>query len=148
AETVGEPVVPTATVEHIESCGDFQALIPAFLNGSLSEARALLLEDHTHECIPCRRALKEARSARAVPVRRVAKTNRFNIQPVVLRWGIAAALVVGFGLLALPFIQRYSPFGPQFEATVQATEGQVYQISDTRSVPLTTGEKLNRNDRL
>jgi len=147
AENVSKPLA-MATVERIESCGDFQALIPAFLNGSLSEARALLLEDHTHECIPCRRALKDARSARAIPVRRVAKKNRFNIQPVVLRWGIAAALVISFGLLALPFIQRYAPFGTQFEATVQAADGQVYQISDTRSVPLTTGEKLNRNDRL
>jgi TRAP-type mannitol/chloroaromatic compound transport system permease large subunit len=46
-----------------------------------------------------------------------------------MRWGIAAALVIGFGLLALPFIQRYAPFGGELEATVQAAEGQVYQIA-------------------
>ena len=148
AEATGDLQIAAPMVDRIESCADFQSLIPAFLNGNLTEARSLLLEDHTHECIPCRKALKQARSVQTVPVPRVTKKNRFTIQPVVLRWGIAAALVIAFGLLALPFIQRYSPFGGQFEATVQAADGQVYQIADTRSVPVSAGEKLNRNERL
>ncbi|HEY6122571.1 MAG TPA: FecR domain-containing protein [Pyrinomonadaceae bacterium] len=148
AEATGDLQIAAPRVDRIESCADFQSLIPAFLNGNLTEARSLLLEDHTHECIPCRKALKQARSVQTVPEPRVTKKHRFNIQPVVLRWGIAAALVIGFGLLALPFIQRYSPFGGQFEATVQAADGQVYQIADTRSVPVSAGEKLNRNERL
>jgi ferric-dicitrate binding protein FerR (iron transport regulator) len=135
-------------VERIESCADFQSLIPAYLRNQLSEARSLLLVDHTHECIPCRKALKEARTSRTAQTQSPARSRRFNIQPVVLRWGIAAALVIGFGLLALPVIQRYSPFGGKFEATVQAAEGQVYQIADTRSVPIGKGEKLDRNGRL
>ena len=39
-------------VDRIEGCADFQSLIPAYLAGKLSEARSLLLVDHTHECIP------------------------------------------------------------------------------------------------
>jgi hypothetical protein len=146
----GNDEVPSVVtnVERIESCSDFQSLIPAYLRNSLSEARSLLLVDHTHECIPCRKALKEARTSRVAQVQAPARTRRFNIQPVVLRWGIAAALVIGFGLLALPFIQRYSPFGGRFEATVQAAEGHVYQIADTRSTPIGQGEKLDRNGRL
>src|SRR5829696_131100 len=120
------------TVDRIESCGDFQSLIPAYLAGKLSEARSLLLVDHTHECIPCRKAMKEARSRRSVTVKPAARNTRYSLQPVVLRWGIAAALVIGFGLLAIPFMQRFWPYG-QFEATVQAAEGQVYQIADTRT---------------
>src|SRR5438046_605206 len=53
----------------IEGCADFQALIPAYLDRKLSEPRALLLVDHTHECIPCRKALKNARQSRVAPVR-------------------------------------------------------------------------------
>ena len=44
--------------------------------------------------------------ARMAPAKKAAVTRRYSIQPVVLRWGIAAALVIGVGLVALPFIQR------------------------------------------
>src|SRR5437870_4519900 len=98
--------------DRIEGCADFQSLIPAFLGGKLSEARSLLLVDHTHECIPCRRALKQAREARvSAPIpavrKRNQKTAQYNIRPVILRWGIAAALVIGLGLVAWPLVQRY-----------------------------------------
>ena len=133
---------------RIGNCADFQSLIPAYLTGSLSEARSLLLVDHTHECIPCRKAMKDARSRRMAPAKKAAATRRYSIQPVVLRWGIAAALVIGVGLVALPFIQRWAPLGGDLEATVQAAEGQVYQIADTRSTPVTAGEKLQKGDRI
>ena len=138
----------TPVTERIGSCADFQSLIPAYLTGSLSEARSLLLVDHTHECIPCRKAMKDARSRKMAPAKKAAVTRRYSIQPVVLRWGIAAALIIGVGLIALPFIQRWAPLGGDLEATVQAAEGQVYQIADTRSAPVTAGEKLQKGDRI
>src|SRR4029079_16455845 len=91
--------------DRIEGCNDFQSLIPAYISGNLSEARSLLLVDHTHECIPCRKAMKEARVRRA-GTQTPAKANRSTLRPVILRWGIAAALVIGFGLLAVPLVQR------------------------------------------
>ncbi len=141
-------VTESLAAERIENCADFQSLIPAHLSGNLSDARSLLLVDHTHECIPCRKAMKDARSRRMAPVKKAAATRRYSISPVIMRWGIAAVLVIGLGLVALPFIQRYAPLGGDLEATVQAAEGQVFQIADTRSIPVTTGDKLQKGDRL
>jgi hypothetical protein len=138
----------SVAADRIGDCADFQSLIPAYLTGSLSEARSLLLVDHTHECIPCRKAMKDARSRKMAPAKKAVVSSRFRIQPVILRWGIAAALVIGLGLVALPFIQRWSPLGGNLEATVQAAEGQVYQIADTSSAPVTVGEKLQKGDRI
>src|SRR4051794_40160051 len=44
--------------EQIRGCEDFQSLMPAFVEGKLSNARKLLLEDHANECIPCRQELR------------------------------------------------------------------------------------------
>lgn len=135
------------SVDRIEGCADFQSLIPAHLAGKLSEARSLLLVDHTHECIPCRKAMNEARSKRSVTIKPAASKSRFTIQPVIMRWGIAAALVIGLGLLAIPFVQRFWPYG-QFDATVQAAEGQVYQIADTQTASVSTGAKLQQGEKV
>jgi hypothetical protein len=143
----GEAEFKMPNIDHIEGCADFQSLIPAYLAGKLSEARSLLLVDHTHECIPCRRAMKDARVRRTTFVKAPVKTKRYSLQPVVMRWGIAAAVVIGFGLLAVPFMQRYWPFG-EFEATVQAAEGQVFQVADTKTAAVSTGAKLQKGERV
>src|SRR6185503_13898568 len=130
-------------VDRIEGCADFQSLIPAHLAGKLSEARSLLLVDHTHECIPCRKAMNEARSKRTGTIKPAVRKTSYSLQPVILRWGIAAALIIGLGLLAVPFVQRFWPYG-QFEATVQAAEGQVFQVADTRTASVSNGTKLQQ----
>jgi hypothetical protein len=143
----GETEFKMPTVDRLEGCADFQSLIPAHLAGKLSEARSLLLVDHTHECIPCRKAMNEARARRAGIAKAPVKAKRYSLQPVVMRWGIAAAIVIGFGLLAVPFMQRYWPFG-EFEATVQAAEGQVFQVADTQTTAVSTGAKLQRGEKV
>ncbi|MDX6575866.1 MAG: hypothetical protein QOE96_1819 [Blastocatellia bacterium] len=146
APTAGAPA------DHIEGCADYQTLIPAYLGGKLSDARTLLLVDHTHECIPCRKALKQARESRqgsVVPAgrRQNRKAAVYSLRPVVLRWGIAAVLVIGLGLIALPLIQRYVPFG-SFDVTVQAADGPVYAVTDAQTRVLNAGEKIKRGDKI
>src|ERR671918_89454 len=75
----GETEFQMPAIERIEGCADFQSLIPAYLAGKLSEARSLLLVDHTHECIPCRKAMKEARSRRSASIRPAVKARRYSL---------------------------------------------------------------------
>jgi hypothetical protein len=141
----GETEVKLPTVDRIEGCADYQSLIPAYLAGKLSEARSLLLVDHTHECIPCRRAMNEARSRRSATIKPAVSKSRFTLQPAVMRWAVAAAVVIGVGLLALPLMQKFWPYG-DFEATVQAAEGQVYQVADTQTASISAGAKLQKGE--
>ena len=143
----GETEFQLPAVERIEGCRDFQSLIPAHLAGKLSEARSLLLVDHTHECIPCRKAMNEARAKRSASFKPAARKPSYSLQPVIMRWGIAAALIIGLGLLAVPFVQRFWPYG-NFEATVQAAEGQVYQIADTKTAAVSNGAKLQQGEKV
>jgi hypothetical protein len=80
-------------------------------------------------------------------VKPAARKTSYSLQPVILRWGVAAALVIGLGLLAVPFVQRFWPNG-NFEATVQAAEGQVYQIADTRTAAVGNGAKLQQGEKV
>src|SRR5437660_1590299 len=159
AAALGTPVDAGAPIEaphagasasRIEGCADFQSLMPSYLSGQLSEARSLLLVDHTHECIPCRRALKQARQSRTaaaiLPARKQKRAiSNYNLRPVVWRWGIAAVLLIGLGVIALPLIQRYVPFG-SFEATVQAADGPVYAVADAQMRSINAGQKLGRGE--
>ena len=148
------PLNILSVVDRIEGCADFQSLIPAYLGKQLTEARSLLLVDHTHECIPCRKALKNARESRVAATadravkmqpRKRAAVARYNLRPVVLRWGIAAVLVIGLGLIALPIVERYVPVG-SLDATVQAAEGPLYGVADAKTRALNVGEKIGQGD--
>ena len=117
----------------LHTCADFQALIPAYRAGTLSPARALLLKDHTHECVACYKALK----ANPPATSHQPLTTR-SAQPI-LRWAIAAALVTAAGLAFWTFRPAYS--GP--EATIESVDGLIYRVSDTGTVPLIRGAAVD-----
>lgn len=141
-----------AQSDTIQGCNDFQSLIPFYLRGELSDSRRLLLEDHTHECIPCRKALKVARAgnqtAAAATVNRFDTRRKTSFAPSpVWRWAVAATLVVGFALVGWVAFQRM-PFGDAMYATVHAADGPVYRVSDTESVAVKAGDEIRRGDRV
>ena len=139
----------TALPEQIRNCSDFQTLIPVYLRGNLSGARALLLEDHTHECIPCRKALKQARAgSRALAgANQLNRTRKSSSQHAVWKWGIAAALIITCGLAAVVFMHRF-PYGEAIAATVQSATGSLYRVSDADSRVIAAGEQIQKGEKI
>src|SRR5215813_7054994 len=132
-------------VEQIRNCDDFQALIPAYLQGYLSSARTTLLEDHTRECVPCRKALKQARHGNQEAIRlqeQRAKADATRYRANVMRWAVAAVLVVGLGLFAWPWIQRSINSLYTLSAIVEAAQGGVYKVTGDKTQAVKAGEKL------
>ena len=145
---------PNNTAEQIRGCSDFQSLIPAYLDGQLSSARTLLLEDHSNECIPCRRELKAQRSAASgtaaaarQPIRAKAQSNAWGFGNG-LRWSFAAVMVVFLGLAGLFVYERIDPSGQTLAATLESSDGLVFVVSDPESRPLTVGEPLQKGERI
>src|SRR5215831_8747131 len=138
-------------VGQIRNCDDFQALIPAYLQGYLSSARTTLLEDHTRECVPCRKALKQARHGNQEAFRlreQMAKAAATSRRAGALRWAVAAVLVAGLGLFAWPWIQRSLNSLQTLSAVVEAAQGGVYKVTGDKTQSVKIGEKLLRGERI
>ncbi|HEX7181519.1 MAG TPA: FecR domain-containing protein [Thermoanaerobaculia bacterium] len=131
-------VSATVPAGSLHGCEDFQALIPAYLRGELSPARALLVEDHTRSCVPCRRALRQAREGRsgvAVPAAR-------STRPARVAWmSLAAMLIVGLGVGLFFLIGEMFDGGDQM-ARIESIQGALYKIDGSESLPVQTGEIL------
>src|SRR5262245_42083353 len=138
-------------VEQIRNCDDFQALIPVYLQGHLSSARTTLLEDHTRECVPCRKALKHARHGNQEALRlqeQKAKAAATDRRANLLRWAVAAALVAGLGLFAWPWIQRSLNSLDTLGAVVEAAQGGVYKVTGDKTRAVKAGETVLRGERI
>jgi hypothetical protein len=121
----------------LHNCEDFQALMPAYRAGTLSPARALLLKDHTHECVACYRALNAK-----PPVAGHKPPTSITAMPA-FRWALAAAFVAAAGLSFWAFGDRLLP-GPRGpEAVVESASGLIYRVSDTGTVPLIRGAEVS-----
>ena len=148
--------------EHIHGCADFQSLIPAYLDKKLSTARTLLLEDHTHECIPCNRELKAQRAnaaaktavyvapqhkRRGLGVKKTANITGWRSANIA-RWSVAAVVVVCLGLAGMFMFERLDLSGRTLAATVENADGSVYVVSDAETRQLTAGAELQKGERV
>jgi ferric-dicitrate binding protein FerR (iron transport regulator) len=130
----------------IQGCGDYQRLIPELVAGRLAEARALLVTDHTRECLACRRALLEARSGRPAAVDPPAAAARRH--PPRRTWIAAAALVaLGLGLAGMAVIGNLVA-DRRLTATLDSAEGSLQLVEPMRSAALSPGDELRSGELL
>jgi ferric-dicitrate binding protein FerR (iron transport regulator) len=133
-----------AAIPHgLHGCDDYQSLIPAYLRGELSPARALLVEDHTRSCVPCRRALREAREGRMTPA--IPAAARPADRRVWLALAAVLLLALGFGITTL--IQDRLAGGAQM-ARVEAVEGALYRVAGDSSKPIARGAAIAEGEEI
>ena len=126
--------------QPLTSCEDFQNEIPAFVAGDLSEARSLLVGDHTRSCVPCRRALMEARSGAPTEVQRDRHAENHRYRSVFLR--IAAAVVLLAGGAATVRTVDNVLIDRDLRADVQSVEGAIHLVDGESTVALEPGAAI------
>ena len=135
---------------NIRGCEDFQALIPAYVRGErgeLSPARALLVEDHTRTCVPCRRALREAREGKAREVRPAAATVLAGRSTRLMWQSLAAVLVLGLGIGVFFFLSDMMAGGSQM-ARIESVEGLLFQVDGASIRPVSAGQSLDEGQEI
>jgi hypothetical protein len=138
-----------ASVDHLNSCADFQALLPAYRSNRLSDARRLLVEDHLHSCVACRRVFREATQGvrpTVIPITSKPSTATRVIRRAI-PFAIAAAILAAMGATLPSVLDRvFAPSGPR--ATVASVDGGLYLVSDQGLMALSTGAPLNEHDEI
>ncbi len=137
-ETTEMPADPKP-IDTIRSCTDVQALLHAYRAGTLAEARALLVADHTRECVACRRALLEA--AGALPRPAAPRRAVTSLSPA-RRWAIAASLLL-VTAIAGAVAWQFLPAAPSRSAArVQEVDGVLFRVAQNRSISVAAGDEI------
>lgn len=148
-----EPGELSATTGR-DLCSEFQSLLPQYMSGALTPERKLLFADHTRECVPCRRALRDARTP-ATRATKPASSPYRTPQPSPMhggaaafanaaRWRVAAAILLACALVGW-FV--WQPFGTSgFGITVEAAEGELLRVGDNSMSVLPRGATFAPGD--
>ena len=144
-KTSPAPVIEAAApaAGSLHGCDDFQSLIPAYVRGELSPARALLVEDHTRSCVPCRRALREAREGKAAQTLIPRKAANSNSRVVWMGLAAVLAIALGFGLVTL--VQDMMAGGTKM-ARIDSVEGTLYRVAGDSSRVIRPGETIDEGE--
>jgi FecR protein/Putative zinc-finger len=131
----------TLTNTAVDGCAEFRPDLRAYLSGTLTGGRRVLLEDHVSRCAACRAALAEMKGERRVIAMPQRSSSRWR------RWGtLAAAAALAFSVLYLgrdTLDVWMAPGGPR--ATVVSASGGLYRLTGG---PLETGGAIGEKERI
>ena len=131
-------------VDTLRTCADFQSLLRPYLAKSLPESRVMLLEDHVHSCVDCRRALSAARSGKVLTMTRPRVVQ--HELPAYFKNAAAVAAVLVVSLTGWGIVRMLPSAGTR--ATVQSVSGILYAVSDQSSAPIFSGRQIGDGQRV
>jgi hypothetical protein len=121
---------------RLSTCADFQALIPAYRDGTLTPGRRMLLDDHTHQCVACRKIVfgepEQAAKVVEMPARRMTRSKWMAIAAT----GTIALLFARYGY------EQFAPAPGGTRGTVQVADGSVYRLQNAMFQPVSAGTEL------
>ena len=121
----------------IRNCADFQALIPEFRAGRLSEARTALVRDHIHQCVACRHVYE----GKVVVMPAAASAQPAVRRPnYAARWALAASVLVVAGAAIWWTVNQNGE--RTANAIVQSLDGALYTVTAQGIHPLFKGQNL------
>jgi hypothetical protein len=135
-------------IDAIQSCEDVRALLGQYQKGKLSPARALLIEDHLHECALCRIEVERERSrASLLPWKQSLP------QAAAAIWGwkqyaVAAAVLLVVGLSSFVVYDRFISAPTGMRARLESVNGTVYRFSSDEEHAAQIGEEFAEGDRV
>ncbi len=129
----------SADERKIRDCADFQALIPAYQQGALSDARELLFEDHVRDCVPCRRAVKATRTQRSRKAEPVAERSNWVSN---LGWRAAAAAVIFLAVVGLSVNTGVLKVRSGGLIHIEAIDGELFRVTGDGTVPVKAGDQV------
>jgi len=136
ADRVRERVFSTS-----EMCAPFRAEFDAYRAKTLSEGRRMLLEDHLHSCVACRREFSGTVNAPVVSISSKRPIGR------IAMWAAAAAVVVAGAATLPPVLDRaLAPSGPR--GTVASVDGSLFLVSDQGSRALAPGAEVSEGQEI
>ena len=120
-------------------CSQFRADFDAYRTGTLPDARRMLLEDHLHSCVACRREYSGAGASVVTMPKRTPGAIRWT------GWAAAAAVVIGsIGIAGYAFSPRIdralAAAGPR--ATVESVKGTLVLVSGSTTTMLAAGAAI------
>ncbi len=146
SERLGIAMREERPVAQIHSCEDVRHLLASYREGTLPEARELLVKAHLSDCGACLRVFREGEKAAAVdwsaPIARTFGTRR----PRALGWALAFSFAL---IVCAAFVYKaYWQVPPGVRAAVQSIDGSAYLISNAGDRKLSAGATLGEGDRL
>ncbi len=141
----------------LAGCVDFQAMFAAYRTGQLAPERVLLLDDHIHACVACRKALHAGAAPEAAAPTRAA-AGEFSAPARAQRfpawaYGAVAAGVVALALVWAARVGMLPGQSPDIATVVQASgglyavqSGQVHAVN--AGFTIDPGEHMRTGPRL